>query len=166
MKQFLRALLLSVCVLVPVCALAGQDSPQVVRYVVDGDTLILENNEWVRLIGIDTPEIHDDQHRNAAHAARYGLDARVVDEYVFKARRFLRDAVLGQRVRLEYDGERFDKFGRTLAYVYRVSDDLFLNAELTLRGYGFAYTRFPFKYEDQFRDDQSQARRNHQGLWG
>lgn len=30
-----------------------------VKRVVDGDTLVLENGERVRLIGIDTPEMHE-----------------------------------------------------------------------------------------------------------
>ena len=30
-----------------------------VKRVIDGDTLLLENKERVRLIGIDTPEMHD-----------------------------------------------------------------------------------------------------------
>ena len=152
----------------PVCHGAGTDSATAfVRYVADGDTIILRNGEKVRLIGVDTPEIHDeDEHRNQVHAKKYGLDPRVVDEYAFKARTFSVQAVLHQKVRLEYDAQRLDKFGRTLAYVYREPDNFFLNAELVKQGEGFAYTRFPFKYQNQFRDFENQAKRDHRGLWG
>ena len=53
----------------------------------------------------------------------------------------------GKRVRLEYDQERQDRYGRTLAYVY-LPDGTFANAEIIRRGYGHAYTRFPFRHLD------------------
>jgi Staphylococcal nuclease homologue len=37
-------------------AAAGTDDFRLVKGVVDGDTLVLETGEWVRLIGVDTPE--------------------------------------------------------------------------------------------------------------
>ena len=41
----------------------------------------------------------------------------------------------GERVRLRFDAERRDRYGRLLAYVYRERDGLFVNAELVRRGY-------------------------------
>jgi micrococcal nuclease len=58
--------------------------------------------------------------------------------------------VEGQEVRLAYDQQRKDKHGRTLAYVY-LADGTFLNAKIIRQGYGFAYTRFPFKHLEEFR---------------
>jgi len=71
---------------------------------------------------------------------------------------------------LEYDEgnaavNHKDKYGRTLAYVYRISDKFFLNAEIIKRGYGFAYTRFPFQYMDEFREYEREAKANQRGLW-
>ena len=167
MKKFLWMLILSGCLLAPACSAYRQTGGEasVVRYVLDGDTIILENGEKVRLIGVDTPEIHDDEHRNAAHARKYGQDPRIVDEYALKAKSFVLGEMLRQPVRLEYDWQLMDKYSRTLAYVYRASDDFFLNEELVKQGYGYAYTRFPFKYQNQFRGDQDDARRGHRGLW-
>ncbi len=71
----------------------------------------------------------------------------------------------GQEVSLEYDWEKKDKYGRTLAYIYRKSDGLFINAEIIKQGYGFAYTRFPFKYLDEFRQYEQNAREKYLGLW-
>jgi coenzyme F420-reducing hydrogenase alpha subunit len=107
------------------------------------------NNEKVRLIGIDAPELGD-KDRNKKNAVRNGLSPKTVNEYAFKAKTFAENAIERQEVRLEYDQERKDKYGRTLAYVYRVPDDFFLNAEILKKGYGFAYTRFPFKYREEF----------------
>ena len=60
--------------------------------------------------------------------------------------------------------DRKDRFGRTLAYVY-LEDGTFLNAEIVRQGYGHAYTRFPFKYLDEFRGYEREAREAQRGLW-
>jgi micrococcal nuclease len=71
----------------------------------------------------------------------------------------------GKPVRLEYDLQRQDKYGRTLAYIY-LEDGRFVNAEIIKQGYGFAYTRFPFKFLEQFRQLEREAREAKRGLWG
>jgi endonuclease YncB( thermonuclease family) len=40
-----------------------------------------------------------------------------------------------------------------------------LNAEIIRQGYGFAYTRYPFKYLEEFRQIESKAGENKRGLW-
>ncbi len=40
----------------------------------------------------------------------------------------------GTGVRLAYDVERTDRFGRTLAYLYRLSDGLLVNAAVVRDG--------------------------------
>jgi len=78
--------------------------------------------------------------------------------------------VQGKRVRLEFDeanahiGHK-DRCKRTLAYVF-LEDGTFLNAEIIKQGYGFAYTRFPFKHLDEFRRYEREAREQERGLWG
>jgi micrococcal nuclease len=63
-----------------------------------------------------------------------------------------------------YHWQKRDKYGRLLAYVY-LMDGTFLNAEIIKQGYGFAYTRFPFKYLEEFRRYEREARENGRGLW-
>ena len=118
--------------------------------VVDGDTLELEGGERVRLIGVDTPETVDPR--------------RPVQYFGKEASAFTRRMVEGQRVRLDYDQQRQDRYGRTLAYVY-LEDGTFVNAEIIRRGYGFAYTSFPFRYADEFRGHEREARESRRGLW-
>jgi len=117
---------------------------------VDGDTLILNGNETVRLIGVDTPETKDPR--------------KLVQYFGEEAYGFTKSLLEGKRVRLEYDQERIDKYGRTLAYVY-LEDGTFLNAEIIKQGYGFAYTIYPFKYMEEFRRYEREARENKRGLW-
>ncbi len=96
---------------------------RVVR-VVDGDTLLLDRNERVRLIGVDTPETVDPR--------------RPVQRFGKEASAFTKRMVEGKKVRLEYDQDRRDRFGRTLAYVY-LEDGTFLNAEIVKQGLALAW---------------------------
>jgi micrococcal nuclease len=124
---------------------------RLVTRVVDGDTLVLDGGERVRLIGVDTPESVDPR--------------RPVQCFANQAAAFTRRMVESRRVRLEYGPEKKDRYGRTLAFVY-LEDGTFLNALLVREGYGHAYTRFPFKYMDEFRQYERQAREADRGLWG
>lgn len=124
---------------------------QVVERVVDGDTIIVEGVGRVRLIGVDTPET---VHPN-----------RPVEFFGKEASAFTRRLVDGKGVRLEYDWERTDRYGRTLAYVY-LPDGTLVNAEIIRQGYGHAYTRFPFEHLDRFRQFEREARQAGRGLWG
>lgn len=121
--------------------------------VVDGDTIIVNINgieEKVRLIGVDTPEtVHP---------------SKPVEYFGQEASAFTRKMCEGKKVKLEYDWERRDKYGRLLAYVY-LEDGTLLNAEIIRQGYGFAYVKFPFKLLDDFRWHEREARRNKRGLW-
>lgn len=130
----------------------GQDFYLCTR-VIDGDTIIVSINgkqERVRLIGVDTPET---VHPN-----------KLVEYFGKEASEFTKKMVEGKRVRLEYDWQKRDRYGRLLAYVY-LKDGTFLNAEIIKQGYGFAYTRFPFKYLEEFRQYEKDARENEKGLW-
>ncbi len=72
--------------------------------------------------------------------------------------------VEGKDIRLEYDWQKKDRYGRTLAYVY-LNDGTFLNAEIIKQGYGFVYTKFPFKYLNDFRLYERVAQQEKKGLW-
>ena len=94
---------------------------QVVR-VVDGDTIEVAldgRTEDVRYIGVDTPE-----------SVTPGAPVECFGE---RASRFNESLVGGERVRLRFDRELRDRYGRLLAYVY-VGERL-VNAELVRGGY-------------------------------
>jgi endonuclease YncB( thermonuclease family) len=48
----------------------------------------------------------------------------------------------------------------------KIKDETFLNAEIIKQGYGHAYTRFPFKHLEEFRQYEREARESGMGLWG
>ena len=122
-----------------------------VKRVIDGDTFVLENDERIRLIGVDTPEtVHP---------------SKSVEYFGKEASAFTKKFLEGKSVRLEYGQQKKDKYGRILAYVFL--DTLFVNAELIKQGYAHAYTKYPFKqeYMDLFRQLEKEARENKRGLW-
>lgn len=118
--------------------------------VIDGDTIELSNGEKVRYIGIDTPELHHPQ-RSVEYFARE----------VYEANRRL---VEGKKVRLEFDVEKRDRYGRLLAYVY--VDGVMVNEWLVANGYAQVATFPPnVKYADRFLKLEKEARRLKLGLW-
>jgi micrococcal nuclease len=83
-------------------ALAASETAEV-RHVLDGDTVILQNNQHVRLIGINAPELGRDGVPDQPLAAR--------------ARDRLVQLLRGQRVTLTFEHERQDHYGRQLAHI-------------------------------------------------
>jgi micrococcal nuclease len=73
--------------------------------------------------------------------------------------------IAGKKVRLEYDVSHFDRYQRTLAYVY-LEDRTFVNAELVKNGFAMVMTIPPnVMFADEFVRLQHEARENGRGLW-
>ena len=127
---------------------------RVVR-VVDGDTIHVQvggTRETVRYIGVDTPE-----------SVKPGTPVQC---FAKRASTFNHRFVGGEQVRLVLDAEPRDRYGRLLAYVYRVRDKRFVNAALVRRGYAVPLTIPPnVAHAEQFRKLASAARRAGRGLW-
>lgn len=141
--------------------------------VVSGDTIIISGGERVRLLGIDI---------------------KTIQTLNKQASNYVKKMLEGEQIRLEFDPNNKyinhkDKYGRLLAYVYvktgengvggcipassenwiyREFEDgeyLFFNATMVSSGYARAYTKSPFKYMNEFRRYEREARENHRGLW-
>ena len=135
----------------------NESSPDyfIVTNVVDGDTIdILKNNKKtrLRLIGIDTPETKDPRKPVQCFGKEASLKAA--------------ELLLNQKIRLEFEpGQSIDKYGRTLAYVYR-ADGLFYNKWMIENGYAHEYTyKLPYTYQTEFKAAQKQAEESKLGLW-
>lgn len=127
-----------------------------VTRVVDGDTFWVddgsERGKKVRLIGVDAPE--------TPRSAR-----KEVGFYGTEAKKYLTELLDDSEVRLEFDVDATDRYGRTLAYVY-LRDGTFINAELVKRGYAMVMTVPPnVKFAEKFVHLQRQARKKERGLW-
>lgn len=141
----------------PAAKIAEKHQPglyQVVKFD-DGDTIqvnMSNQNEKVRLIGVDTPETQDPR--------------KPVQCYGKAASAFTKRLIGTNAVRLEADPENTnrDRYNRLLRYVY-LPDGTLVNAEIIKQGYGFAYTHFPFTKLEAFREFEATARKNNLGLW-
>jgi len=135
-----------------------------VKRVVDGDTLLLESGERVRLIGIDTPEIHESE-KLYRDSRKTGEDVAAIKALGRRSYGFTRQLVEGKRVTLEFDVERKDRYDRLLAYVY-LKDGTFVNAEIVKQGYASLLTFPPnVRFADLFLKLYHEARQGQRGLW-
>ena len=122
-----------------------------VEWVADGDTVRLTNGELVRYIGIDSPELHHPY--------------KPVQPFAREARDANERLVLHKRVRLEFDAEQRDRYGRLLAYVY-LEDGTFVNAELMREGWARTLTIRPnTSHAEEFHHLEDEARAARRGLW-
>jgi len=121
--------------------------------VVDGDTIIVNESERVRFIGIDSPEMKHPK--------------KPVQPYSLESARELKRLLRNQsQVCLLSDpaGDEKDIYERTLAYIFR-KDGLDVNAEMLKRGAARAYLWFEFSRKEEFKNLADQARSEDQGLW-
>ena len=126
-----------------------------VTRVVDGDTahvLFRGRDVTVRFIGVDTPETV--------------APGQPIECYGPEASHFTTRKLTGKRIRLEFDVDRIDPFGRTLAYLWMDDDSLF-NETLVRRGFATVATYPPdTRYLQRFEAAQRVAKAAGRGLWG
>ncbi|MCD6459708.1 thermonuclease family protein, partial [bacterium] len=136
-----------------------------VKKVIDGDTFILSTGERVRFIGIDTPELYESD-KLYYDARRSGVSPKKIMRMGKLSYKFTKRLCEGKYVRLEFDNERFDKYGRILAYIF-LDDGAMLNERILKQGHGLAYLRFYFRqdYKDRFITAENEAKKLKKGLW-
>ncbi len=126
-----------------------------VTRVVDGDTVKVSlggRRETVRYIGMDTPETV----KPNTPVQCFGKSASAQNQHL----------VAGARVTLRLGAEPRDRYGRLLAYVYRRSDGLFVNAALVRGGFATILTIPPnTAHAGELRRLQGTASAAGRGLW-
>lgn len=127
-----------------------------VSKIVDGDTFWIINakgeKEKIRLIGVDAPESRKSGKKEIGF---YGKESKI----------YLEQILTGKKVRLEYDVSKYDRYKRTLAYVY-LENGTFLNVYLIQNGYASVMTVPPnVRFAEQFVQLQKEAREKKRGLW-
>ena len=154
----MRARLLAAVAFVAVVATGialrdAEDAPIIgattVASITDGDTFRTVDDIRVRFIGIDTPEVDDDQC------------------FADEATRHLTELIPpGTEVRLVTDVDPEDRFGRRLAYVHRASDDLDVGLAMAADGYALQLTVPPnVARDEEIRAAVAAAREAERGLW-
>ena len=127
------------------------ESWYVVKYVNDGDTIVLTTGKRVRYIGVNAPEIDHQRHR----AQPFGYEART----------FNKNLVINRKIRLEFDQEDHDRYGRRLAYIF-LPDGTFLNEDMLQMGYAYFLFKKPnLKYNQRLLKAQQEAMKAGRGIW-
>ncbi len=133
----------------PSCSADG--SRHSVKWVVDGDTIVLSDGSKVRYIGINAPEV--------------AREDKIAEPFGEAAKRFNVKLVKRKKVRLEFDVEPNDRYQRRLAYVF-LKDGTFVNAEMLSQGYAYLlYLRPNLKYHSTLLDAQREAMSEKRGIW-
>lgn len=120
---------------------------------VDGDTIILDEEERVRFIGVDTPETK----KPNTPVQPFGPEASAFTKKAIEQNQ--------NAVRLVYDGDLKDRYGRTLAHVY-VGTTL-LNEELLRAGLARSQLQYRFSSEmkERYRRAEEEAKQAKRGIW-
>ena len=147
--------------------MSGPD-PATIKRVVDGDTLKIiyqGQEESVRLIGVDTPESKNNR-KARKDAGRSGKDVEQITAMGKDAARYMRTiAKEGDRVTIEFDVQKRDKYKRLLGYVY-LENGRMLNEEIIKAGYANPMTIPPnVKYQHKFLKAYREARDAGRGLF-
>jgi endonuclease YncB( thermonuclease family) len=133
-------------------AVPAQAESAQVKYVIDGDTVVLSDNRHVRLLAINTPEVKSKKRR-----AEAGGEA---------AKNWLKQQIEGQTVRLVADRQKYDNYGRSLFYLFD-SQGRLINEQLLEKGYA-ALNIYPpnLKYLSRLQAAQHRAGKQRLGIWG
>jgi len=124
---------------------------QAVKRVYDGDTIILENGERIRFLGINTPEI-ESRYRDGQTGGQI-------------AKKWLEDKIKDQSVFLEYDSEKRDKYDRLLAHVFTIEGE-HLNLSLLQNGLATLSIIPPnLRYSAMLQQAEQDAQQQDLGLW-
>jgi micrococcal nuclease len=125
-----------------------------VTRVIDGDTIEVEiggRRDTVRYIGVDTPE-----------TVKQGTPVQCLGP---QASAFNHRLVDGKQIRLRFDRELRDDYGRLLAYVY--AGRRMINAALVRRGYARTLTIAPnTQFAARLQRLEMRAGRIGRGIWG
>jgi endonuclease YncB( thermonuclease family) len=122
-----------------------------VKTVYDGDTVVLEDGRKIRLLGINTPEV---QHRD-----------KMAEGGAEDAKAWLVNKLQHARVRLEFDSEKTDKYGRTLAHLFTEKKE---HINLSLVKAGLATTSiYPpnLLYVNELLAAENKAEQDKLGIW-
>ena len=128
-----------------------------VSKITDGDTfyVMTKNSEKfkIRLIGINAPE-------------SYNVGKKFRKEYFGKeAKIFVTNLLKNKKVKLTFDVQKTDRYGRILAYAY-LENGVFLNQYLVENGFAVVATFPPnVKFVEVFTKAEKSARNKKLGLW-
>ncbi|MDA3837233.1 MAG: thermonuclease family protein [Nanoarchaeota archaeon] len=125
----------------------------VIERVVDGDTIVVATTRKLTVDSkqstVNGQQLTADDEQLTYKVRMLGINTPEKGEWLYDEAREFMDGFNGSEVVLEFGSEKFDRYGRTLAYVF--VDGVNLNLEIVRQGLANAY--FPAgrdKYYDEF----------------
>ena len=166
----------------------GKNETQLISRVIDGDTVKLPDGENVRLIGVNSPELHD-TNKLKRESERFGKDIwayrTLGGDAAGEVRRLI--GMAGNKIKMESDVQLLDDDQNVLAYVFvpipkavatTIAPDgevcfaknehyeIFLNAYLLKMGFAEAMPQAPnLRYQDLFSKLEKEAKSKKIGIW-
>lgn len=138
----------------PVCGDLREGPRGLVVEVVDGDTVVLDSDLKVRLIGMQAPKLA---------LGRVGFEAWPKADI---AKQALMELVLGKSVEIRYGGAERDRYGRVLGHMFVGEDDVWVQQAIILAGlarvYSFPDNRFCL---GELYLAEARARAERRGIW-
>jgi micrococcal nuclease len=143
LKKFITILISSILLFV---LIGCSTNSYKVTKVIDGDTIVVNNTTHIRLLLINTPELKSKQ------------------KYSKEAKSYLTKLVLNKKITIVIGSEEFDKYGRTLAYVYL--GKTLINSSMIKSGYAkVAYTWNDVSRLNILQKQQDIAKSKKIGIW-
>lgn len=174
MKNFLATILL-ITVIASGCTTTGiqtenreQKTNSTVTEVVDGDTLDLQlgdTKETIRLLGVDTPEVHvENNPRDFENIPDSPRGRECLRKWGEKASNYAKKELSGQKVVFQTDPKSDVRggYGRLLGYIKK--DGKNFNYKLVKKGYARVYTS-GFTQQKRFLEAENNAQKKLRGLW-
>lgn len=114
----------------------------IVERIIDGDTIVVDNDTHVRLLGINTPERGE--------------------KYYSEAKKFLEERISNKTIMLEYGNDKYDQYGRKLAYVFLSQENI--NSEIVRNGFANLYIYDNDEYTNKLRQSWEECIENQKNL--
>lgn len=116
-------------------------NPQEARYVIDGDTFVLNNGDTIRLAGIDAPEYGDSHYDKAAYELQRRITGRTIN----------------------FEGEQEDAYERKVRFIFVEGRNI--NLELVQEGWARTAWHENTKYQAILEQAQEKAITEQKGIW-
>ena len=121
----------------------GEKRKQIkVERVIDGDTFISQEGDYIRLAGIDAPEYPN----------------QCLSQ---EAKERLTELISGEEIKIER--VKKDKFGRTMAFVFK--GQLFIDRILLSEGLGRVLEKIDSRYQSELIKAEMEAKKLKKGIW-
>ena len=165
--QDFRVILIALVLVVAVSGCVQSQESVKVYDVVDGDTINIDYNgvnDTIRLLGVDTPEVHTDTDPSEYENMPVNSEGRsCLRNWGENASNYLKEQV-GEEIRIEVGGDKRGSYGRLLAYIYTNESNESLNYLLVKKGYARVYES-DFDRQEKFLEAERTAQESNTGLW-